>query len=169
MNGQAIQDRAATAALATIAAHWDEDRYPVDPFAIARSMGVTVRRGDLPGDVSGVVRLGDCGEIEMYVDTDESPRRQRFTAAHELGHLVDRIEQGTIDQPFIDRRGVLARQGVDPQEMFANAFAAVLLMPTPMLRALVRRHGFSSYDVARFFDVSPAAAELRMKNAGLAE
>lgn len=164
---QTVQERAATAALATIAAHWDEDQYPVDPFAIARSMGVKVLRGDLPGDISGVIRLNDHSEIEMYVDTDESPRRQRFTAAHEVGHLVDRIARNAIAEPFVDRRGALAAAGTDQQEIFANAFAAVLLMPTPMLRSLVRQHGFNSYDVARFFDVSPAAAELRMKNAGL--
>lgn len=162
-----VVERAASAALKTIATYWDEDLYPVNPFEIARSMGAKVLRGNLPDDISGVIRLNDTGQIEMYVDTDESPRRQRFTAAHEVGHLVDRIERNAIHEPFIDRRGALAAAGTDEQERFANAFAAVLLMPTPMLRSLVRKHGFNTDDVAKFFDVSPAAAELRMKNAGL--
>jgi Zn-dependent peptidase ImmA (M78 family) len=140
-----------------LANYWDEDLYPVDPFRIASDLGVTVFRGDLPEDLSGMLRVVN-GDVELYVDTDDAPRRQRFTAAHELGHFWQRKERGELVEgaAFIDRRGWRATAGTDPDEIYANAFAAALLMP----RAIVEH-------LHAFFDVSPASAEYRIQNLGL--
>ncbi|MDN4173933.1 ImmA/IrrE family metallo-endopeptidase [Nocardioides sp. SOB77] len=146
---------------------WDEDLYPVDPFKIADKLGVRVLYGDLPEDVSGMLRAQD-GQVTMYIDTDESARRQRFTAAHELGHYVQRQRAGAdlAKLAFIDRRSDMARRGSDTHEIYANEFAACLLMPASAVRRL-HNQGWHDWEMARFFDVSPASMTYRLRNLGL--
>jgi hypothetical protein len=150
-----------------LAAYWDEDYYPVDPYAIAQACGIDAFVGDLPDDLSGMLRV-DGGKVSMYVDTDDHPRRQRFTAAHELGHYFRCKEDGrlTEDAAFVERRGWAARNGSDPDEIYANAFGAALLMPRPVVE-LLRSRGLNAYDMARFFDVSASAMSFRITNLGL--
>lgn len=164
---QALRERASRAAANVLIRHWDEEYYPVDPFAIARRMGIKVLLGDLPDDISGMIRQDDTGQVLMYIDTDESPRRQRFTAAHELGHYAERASSGQLDEPFVDRRGDLATRGTSPSEIFANEFAASLLMPSALVRRLYRHNGLRAWELAKFFEVSPQAAEIRLQNLGL--
>jgi Zn-dependent peptidase ImmA (M78 family) len=162
-----IRDQAAGDAAWTLAEAWDEDYYPVDPIKIADRLGIHIHFGDLPEDVSGMLRCKD-GKAEMWVDTDDSVRRQRFTVAHELGHFIKLVKSGEIHSPNerIDRRGDLARRGLDPDEIYANGFAASLLMPASVVRLLRARH-LSTDQMARFFDVSPASMEYRLRNLGL--
>lgn len=161
---RALRAEAADHAAVVLSDNWDEQFYPVDPFEIARRLGITVYRGDLPEDVSGMLRAVD-GKVSMYIDTDDHPRRQRFTAAHELGHFVRRRAAGHLDQGavFVDRRGELAGLGTDPEEIYANEFAACLLMPAPIV-SLLRRRGLDQWEMARFFDVSPASMGFRLTN-----
>jgi hypothetical protein len=62
---------------------------PIDPVAIARGVGVTVSfvrfEGDSDQNVSGYY---DCETNVIVVNKHESPLRQTFTVAHELGHKV---------------------------------------------------------------------------------
>jgi Zn-dependent peptidase ImmA (M78 family) len=146
--------------------YWDEDLYPIDPFTIATKMGVEIYSGDLPGDVSGMLRSTGTG-VELYVDTDDSFRRQRFTVAHELGHLVNHRDRGDLDAvSFVDKRSELSRRGTDLDEIYANEFAACLLMPQALVRSL-HRQGLDDWELARFFDVSPSAMTFRLRNLGL--
>jgi hypothetical protein len=148
---------------------WNEDLYPVDPFAIAKAFDIDVYFGDLPGNVSGMLRRTGEGRVEMYIDTDDVSRRQRFTAAHELGHYVQRLKRGDLadELAFVDRRGDVASLGTDPEEMYANEFAASILMPASVVRFLKSRR-LTSFEMAKFFDVSPTSMEFRLKNLGLA-
>ena len=70
-----------------------------------------------------------------YVCNDENNRlgRQRFTAAHELGHAVlhrDRM-RGFVEDAAVSEGDDTA----DPMEAEANRFAAELLMPEEVIRA----------------------------------
>ena len=61
--------------------------------------------------------------------------RQRFTIAHECGHLL--LHKGKdvhIDRSFrINRRDEVSSQAIDHKEIEANRFAAELLMPYDMI------------------------------------
>lgn len=151
-----------------LANYWNEDLYPVNPFQLALDLGINVYRGDLPDDLSGMLRVVD-GEVELYVDTDDAPRRQRFTAAHELGHFWQRQSRGELvdGAAFVDRRGWKSALGEDPDEIYANAFAAALLMPRAVVEHLHSR-GLRAWEIAQFFDVSATSAEYRIQNLGLA-
>ncbi|ENO8811540.1 ImmA/IrrE family metallo-endopeptidase [Photobacterium kishitanii] len=75
--------------------------------------------------------------INIWVNPLELDTRQRFTQAHELGHLVYDISPAlnnpNLDEEFID---VLHRQeGVRSfKETRANRFAAQLLMPATLVK-----------------------------------
>lgn len=159
-----IREEAESHAAIMLAAHWNEDLYPVDPFAIAKDAGIDAYQGDLPDDLSGMLLVRD-GKVEMYVDTVDHPRRQRFSAAHELGHYFKRQLNGDLVEgaAFVDRRGWAASAGVDPEEIYANAFAAALLMPRAIVDELGAR-GLSAFEMARFFDVSSSAMSIRLQN-----
>lgn len=88
--------------------------------------------------------------------------RQRFTLAHELGHLLAGDDQEIhIDE---DVFGPASRKGTS--EVRANAFAAAFLMPEDELRAAVGP-GFDKEAFAKLsirLMVSPTALAYRLKN-----
>jgi hypothetical protein len=93
---------------------------PVDVVALARTLGVdrilwasTVEDGRLEQR---------DGQIAIFVRADARPTRQRFTIAHEIGHLV-LAEPG---QDLIARR---SQATGDREERFCDALAAALLLP----------------------------------------
>ncbi|HEX9751048.1 MAG TPA: ImmA/IrrE family metallo-endopeptidase [candidate division Zixibacteria bacterium] len=119
------------------------DTPPIPVDRVARALGATVRKEPYQGDLSGALyrREGLC---VIGINKNENPLRQRFTIAHELGHLVlhdgavyiDRQYTAGLSKPaetetgkkfFRDKVSSLAN---DPQEIEANRFAATLLDAT---------------------------------------
>lgn len=69
----------------------------------------------------------------IVVGASRVPGRQRFTMAHELGHLFAEDQQDLhVDEDVSDKT-----RRRDPSEMRANAFAAAFLMPESLLRERV--------------------------------
>ncbi len=86
--------------------------------------------------------------------------RQRFTMAHELGHLLMRDDQAVhLDQDIYS-----PSQKALPSEVRANAFAAGFLMPASTLAERVRpgfdEHAFAA--LAMDCAVSPTALAIRL-------
>ncbi|MBT0974157.1 ImmA/IrrE family metallo-endopeptidase, partial [Salmonella enterica subsp. enterica serovar 1,4,[5],12:i:-] len=91
----------------------------------------------LDDDVSGALLKEPEQDPVIILNRNDSNVRKRFTCAHELGHYVKRTENGQpLEYEFVDYRGKLASQGVDSEEIFANNFAACLLMPEKEVRRL---------------------------------
>ena len=87
------------------------------------------------------------------------PARQRFTIAHELGHLL-----ASDDQQIHTDRNIYNTERVE-SEVRANAFAATLLMPESVLRSEVGP-GFRQEDFCRLatrLRVSPLALAVRLE------
>ncbi|WP_285061970.1 ImmA/IrrE family metallo-endopeptidase [Frigoribacterium sp. ME-P-080] len=151
--------------------YWTDDEgmvtFPVDPVAIANRIDVEVVRAGLKDKVSGLlVREDGASETKIFLNKADSPRRQRFTCAHELGHLASRSDKPDEKLGFVDSRDELARAGTDPDEIFANAFAAELLMPGAAVRKWWA-DGMSVLRIARIFDVSTEAMDVRLSSLGL--
>jgi Zn-dependent peptidase ImmA (M78 family) len=134
---------------------------PVNPFALARDLGITVRFARLPADESGnIVMLPDETAV-ITLNSLDSLNRQRFTCAHEIGHYSRRRDEG--ETQYVDYRDTLAGLGSHPQEIFANQFGAALLMPA----AEVKRYldaGYTVEALAALFGTSVQAMELRLRN-----
>lgn len=139
---------------------------PVDPFYIAQRFGIKVVSLRLEPDMSGMLVKRPTEDPLIYINASDSDVRQRFTCAHELGHYVARTT-GRADDSFgyIDRRGPSAAHGTNPSEIYANQFAAGLLMPHENLRSLAPR--LSDAALAVRFNVSLGAMRYRLMNLGI--
>lgn len=117
---------------------------PINVERIAESLGFRiVRLYAVPEEFSGIVspkhRL-------IGINGNHHRHRQRFTLAHEIGHVV-------LNHPP-ERACSLARIALLNRE--ADAFASELLIPTDMLRVFFRtvKHPAA---LSRLFDVSEEA------------
>ncbi|HYM56122.1 MAG TPA: ImmA/IrrE family metallo-endopeptidase [Solirubrobacteraceae bacterium] len=151
---------------------WGKDlakcELPIDPFTIAATLGLKVHRIPLEPDVSGMLAKHPGQDPEVYVNVTDSDVRQRFSCAHEVGHYVKRGSSATNDDEwgYIDRRGPAAARGDNAEEIYANQFAAALLMPEERVKALVDE-GMSAVSMALQFNVSLEATAHRIDNLGL--
>ncbi len=136
---------------------------PVDPVQIANRLGVDVFTAPMDQLISGVLTKKPNSDAVIYLNRADHSNRQRFTCAHELGHYMSRTIKGTFDYEFIDRRDQLASSGSDPDEIYANQFAAALLMPADVVRRL-RRDGLMPFELAYKFKVSEEAMSFRLAN-----
>jgi Zn-dependent peptidase ImmA (M78 family) len=139
---------------------------PVDPFHIAERLGLRVYTQVLGADVSGMLAKRPGRDPEVYINADDSLNRQRFSCAHEIGHYSKRVTGRDDDSwGYIDRRGPSSSEGTDPEEIYANQFAAALLMPEHKVRELHKDLGPAAMAVA--FGVSVGAMKFRLDNLGL--
>jgi Zn-dependent peptidase ImmA (M78 family) len=138
---------------------------PVDPVRIARALGIRVLNACLEPDVSGALVKECQHDPAILLNAADSPNRRRFTCAHEIGHFVKRSD-APEEYEYIDRRDTLASTGRDPDEVYANQFAASLLMPAKYVRRLAEE-GLSDLQMALRFDVSLEAMQYRLHHLGL--
>ncbi len=140
---------------------------PVDPIRIAGALGIEVFTARMRAGVSGTLSKTAGEDPTIYLNRYDSENRQRFTCAHELGHYVRRTAQGDLDYDFVDARNKLASTGRDPEEIYANQFAAELLMPAALVKQEHKR-GAGPVRLALRFGVSDDAMGYRLDTLGLA-
>ena len=140
---------------------------PVEPL-VARLRGRISLRSPtfIEDDVPESIRVAPDGTFTIFVSSMTSAERNRFTIAHELGHLL-------LHFPLVQKinrdAGMVATRWVDENdesqkraEWEANWFAAAFLMPaTAFQQAFASRGTVKS--VANFFGVSTRAAEVRVE------
>ena len=69
----------------------------------------------------------------VLITTQRTLPVQRFTCAHELGHLYMSHQPSLDDERILRRAPFSATSTVDPQEREADAFAAMFLAPAWLL------------------------------------
>lgn len=117
---------------------------PVEIIPICKHMDIRVLRySDMPSlqfNAGGTsAEIG--GKMYIFYDDTVSPERQRFTVAHELGHIIMR------------------HSGAEDNEAEANVFASRLLMPACVLYAC---EVTSAEEIMALCAVSRQAAEIRL-------
>ncbi len=147
---------------------WGSRPLPVDPIQIAQQLGIKVYTAGLDDGVAGMFRKRPGHDPEIFINGGDSLNRQRFTAAHELGHYVKHVAAGGDDWEHVDFRDALASNGTNPEEVFANQFAASLLMPKEEIGRLKREKGYGPAALALEFGVSGEAMSFRLVNLKLA-
>lgn len=152
------------------------DEVPVPLERIAEHLNAQVVYQRMDGQLSGMTYRQD-GNAVIGVNNTHHRRRQRFTLAHELGHL--RLHRGKpllVDSTVrVDFRDGVSSLATDREEIEANAFAAALLMPKPAVVSRmqklqqegVRTRERLVTDLATAFDVSTEAMGYRLLNLGL--
>jgi Zn-dependent peptidase ImmA (M78 family) len=137
---------------------------PVDVAAAAQRLGVKIFAAKLAEKVSGVLvrdpSYGTASGFVIFVDEDEPAVRQRFTAAHELGHFVlhkEAVGHKNEDNYLLRSDGMSNRQ-----EAEANRFAAALLMPFDLVEDAMKSGITTPKDLAKHFKVSEIAMSIRL-------
>lgn len=131
---------------------------------LAYALGIEVTYRPLTGADAHLVRVGDKGGGAINSSIPEAGRR-RFALAHELGHWLLHADR---TQLFLCLQENLRDYDASAEEIEANAFAAALLLPRPMM---LPEHlaAAPSLDViaaiAARFNVTPMAAALRYVSA----
>jgi Zn-dependent peptidase ImmA (M78 family) len=143
---------------------------PIDPFEIAKNLGIKAYTADLDDGVSGMLIKLAGEDPEIYVKASDSPNRRRFTCAHEIGHYVKRSATGDIEWEYIEHRDLLTSQGNNPEEIYANQFAASLLMPSEQVERCIKDRANLAAETALLaaqFGVSEDAMRYRLVNLDL--
>ncbi|MBC8290293.1 MAG: ImmA/IrrE family metallo-endopeptidase [Planctomycetes bacterium] len=133
-----------------------------DPLILVDELGGRTHFEDISSVMSdggtGSIFVHSSDDFDICLPTYTSPLRDRFTAAHELGHYFLHSEQGDI--PII-----AFRNGSTRIEWEANWFAAALLMPRAAFMAACEQTS-SIAVLASQFGVSQDAARVRQKAIG---
>jgi len=148
---------------------------PVPLEHLAARCGATIRYEPYDGELSGMAHRRADGKGLIGVNSFHSRTRQRFTIAHELGHLLlHGDEEVYIDEKrTLGRRDEISSQAIDPREIEANQFAAEVLMPEALIKQSVNMLIEDKPDIsveeaiellAHNFDVSQIAMTHRLTN-----
>ncbi len=118
---------------------------------------------------SGSIIARDVDDFEIFVSRHTSLKRDRFTIAHELGHLLLHFRSMKKREPNVVMRATRYVDKEDQAQMRAeweaNWFAAGFLMPSGEFENAHKEGGVDK--AARVCGVSRSAAEIRAKNLGL--
>lgn len=137
---------------------------PVDVAQIAKRLGLEIFVRNLAPGVSGaLVRDGSYStpsEFVIFVDDSEAYVRQRFTAAHEIGHFV--LHKDSIGNGIEDNYLLRSTNFSNRMEAAANKFAADLLMPFPLIQKLISEGKTSVSQLAQALQVSEIAMGIRL-------
>lgn len=137
---------------------------PVEVRDIASRLGLAIYQMPLASGVSGVLlrepSYNTPSGFAVLVNSAEAYVRQRFTAAHEIGHYVlhrDRVGNRVEDNYLLRAEGMSSAMEVE-----ANKFAADMLMPWPLLNAYIQQGHSSVSSLAAIFQVSEIAMAIRI-------
>lgn len=155
---------------------------PIKVIELAISANIKTLPFAFENDISGILIVGD-NQITIGYAANNRPTRQRFTIAHELGHLILGHQRkgmfvDTADKYFsVFYRDDKSTTGEFLQEREANAFAASLLMPEELLRSSIddirRTVNLKNEDVdvikilSDKFEVGTQAMAFRLANLGM--
>lgn len=138
---------------------------------LVKLLNIDLIKKDFDNDISGLLAIQNNKTV-ISVNSQEDPKRQRFTIAHELGHFTLHSKE----QPFfVDKtqkvmyRNNASTTGEIQKEREANAFAAALLMPRELVSERIQNCNDGDATIrqlAKDFKVSELAMSFRLSNLG---
>ena len=131
---------------------------------LAKYFGLNVVEKNFEQNISGKLVIGKGPESPsvIYVNSNHSENRKRFTIAHELGHFINHRKDGAeFEDTVFFRKGDIF--GI---EYSANKFAADILMPESEVRKSVIEGIRDVGSLAEEFGVSASAMKYRLEQLG---
>lgn len=115
----------------------------VDVFGAIHAVGLPLLFRPLQGLLGAYLNDPAPGAL---VTTQRPMSIQRFTAAHELGHFLLRHQPSLDDESILRRLPTSAQPTGDFQEVEADAFAAMFMMPRWLISWHANRQGWTIND-----------------------
>lgn len=160
-----------------------EFQAPIPVEKLARALNVQIIYVETEDDdLSGFFyRDPLTGKSVIGVNDDHYKTRQRFTIAHEIGHLMlhsfEDLHYDRKGSGGIFRRSAESATGENRDEVEANCFAAELLMPEELVYDKLENSEISDIfernvdaairEMAKDLGVSPHALTIRMAQLGI--
>jgi hypothetical protein len=144
------------------------DEMPVPVFDMVKMLNLGPDFRPLDDNVSGcIVRRPERDGFRIEINALHHPNRQRFTAAHELGHYIyhrDLLDLGVGDTvAYRAQDSGFPNDRIGPtQETEANRFASNLLMPNRLIAKLTAEGVVDVAEKARRLGVSEAAMRIKL-------
>jgi Zn-dependent peptidase ImmA (M78 family) len=140
-------------------------RIPIEPIGIAEELGIRVVEIDLDEDILGMLLIKPGVETKIYLNQRDGVIRQRLACGLELGNYVRHSAQtnkfGRLDR--ITDRSTLKE---DPDLIYAEEFAACLLMPPAEFNALLEL-GVDDLEIALRFQVPREMVQRKLEAIGV--
>ena len=126
---------------------------PIDPLQIINIMSKwDYRLDDLGGEEGYTFRKIKTGKYRIHIDNSKYEPRVRFTAAHEIGHIVlnhhkelDMSNLSEIEEDILDKE--------------ANVVAGIILMPKIHI---LQNKNYNIDELMNYFKVSKRAMKVRL-------
>lgn len=125
---------------------------PVVLNDIIQKLGIIVKSDEL--DIDGISRVDKDGICFIMYNQKMSVVRQRFTVAHEIGHIV-------LDHIPIE--GNTSQLSSVSQEKEANTFAGELLVPSSDIKMFMKDGTKNIQDIMERYQVSKEAAAIAIQ------
>lgn len=132
---------------------------PVNLQSILNLYDLSVEKIPFPPDLMSKMNIGhisglmDFDNSVLFLNDEDSYTRQRFTIAHEIGHVV-------LKHP----KTIPGKHSESRFEKDANTFAAELIMPYDWLRIDLSLPSANFKNIARKYLVSSKALEVRISS-----
>lgn len=132
---------------------YNVDRLPVKIVRICKSLGIRVKSYSSVGKDDGYCKMYPDAPF-IFVNSMRSSQRQRFTIAHELGHII----LGHIDEyKLMDKE---PHSTDDEIEQEANVFASRILAPICVLHEIGVK---TPEEIALLCNISLKSAKIRFQ------
>lgn len=129
----------------------------IDVFAAIGKLGATLMFQRLDKLLGAYVPADEPG---VLITTQRALPVQRFTGAHELGHLYMRHEPSLDDEGILRRAPFSTTSTAERQEREADAFASTFLAPAWLLALIVQRQQWPAATLADPVTVYQASLRL---------
>lgn len=134
---------------------------PVDLDAMAFELGLVVERSPLATNIAGKLIRDESARAgyRIVINSNDAPRRQRFTFAHELAHFM--LHRDLVDE-VVDNALYRSPNLGNDMERQADRFAAQLLLPAQEVRRAYKETKALAA-LAERFNVSDTALRIRLR------
>lgn len=139
------------------AKRFGKENFPKSPEKLAEKLGIEVCYSDLDGCDGWCLTTGS--ETIIRINSKNTPVRQRFTLAHELGHLILGIPT-VIGESYEDMLG-----SDSEEERQVDDLASELLLPIGVVRSAIHTPPVIAQDIrklAKKANVSELATSIRI-------
>ncbi len=142
------------------------NQVPTDLKKLVEGLGLKFIELNDPEDIDGAILEIDGKPKMAVLNTTKSIARQRFTLAHELGHIFLNHTKRDIYDAEMSREGedqISSKSNKPPKEIEADVFASELLIPYEQLKKNKDKLGDLDA-LAELFQVSKQAMTIAITN-----